>query len=81
MFVCSDAALKEYLVWLDKQSTFKPFIIHELDQTHLFITADPTIQQKLQQKIDDWHDANSFKEDYDEGIGNNANGTSVESVV
>jgi len=65
-----DAALKEYLVWLDKQPTFDPFIIMELDSTHLFITPDEAIHARLQQAIDDFHDSNSYKEDVDENADN-----------
>jgi hypothetical protein len=55
-----DSALKEYLVWLDKQPNSPHFIINELDANHLFITNTPNIAEWLQTKLDDWLDKNSF---------------------
>jgi hypothetical protein len=58
--IVSDAALKEYLVWLDKQVNSVHFIISELDSTHLFITYSSDIADWLQLKLDEWLDRNSF---------------------
>ena len=60
LLLSCDPALKEYLVWLDKQPNSPHFIISELDSSHLFITSTPNIQDWLQMKLDEWLDKNSF---------------------
>lgn len=48
-----------------------PFKIKDLDDTHMFISCKPGIAKILQQKIDEWHDTNSYTTDEaDEGIYN-----------
>ena len=64
--VCSDPALKEYLVWLDKQASSQHFIISELDSTHLFVLNTPDIAAYLQRELDLWHDRNSYSEEITE---------------
>ena len=59
----SDPALKEYLVWLDKQPSSQHFIIAELDSTHLFVLNSPDIAAYLQRELDLWHDRNSYSEE------------------
>ena len=61
--VLSDPALKEYLVWLDKQPKSQHFIISELDSTHLFVLNSPDIAAYLQRELDLWHDRNSYSEE------------------
>lgn len=57
---CSDPALKEFLVYLDKHPSGEPFIISELDDTHLFVNTSPGLAAWLQEQIDEWHDRNSY---------------------
>lgn len=54
-----DAAMKEFLIHLDERKQLgRPFIIQDLDDTHLFIAAD--ILDTLQAKVDDLMDRLSF---------------------
>ena len=65
--VTSDAALKQYLVWLQNQGQIEPFIMEDLDDTHLFVSADvPRLAEVLQAHIDKWHDDNTFVGDEQE---------------
>lgn len=55
----SDPAIKQFLLYLDETSKLgRKFIIQDLDETHLFISAD--ILETLQAKIDDLMDQISF---------------------
>ena len=54
-----DPAMKNFLLHLDEKSEFgRKFIIQDLDETHLFISAD--ILEMLQDRIDDLMDRLSF---------------------
>lgn len=56
---CSDPAIKQFLLHLDETLKLgRKFIIQDLDETHLFISAD--ILEILQAKIDDLMDQISF---------------------
>lgn len=62
-FICmhmfSDAAMKQFLLHLDETTALgKKFIIQDLDERHLFISAD--ILETLQTKVDDLMDQISF---------------------
>ena len=50
-------------MWLDKAAGGRSFLISELDSTHLFIVDSADIAAYLQEKLDAWHDANSYSED------------------
>ncbi|XP_014472735.1 PREDICTED: general transcription factor IIH subunit 5 isoform X1 [Dinoponera quadriceps] len=57
--IFSDAAMKQFLLHLDDTSALgKKFIIQDLDERHLFISAD--ILETLQAKVDDLMDQISF---------------------
>nr|CAD7194699.1 unnamed protein product [Timema douglasi] len=59
MFVHSDQAMKQFLLHLDETIALgRKFIIQDLDETHLFISAD--IVETLQARIDDLMDQISF---------------------
>lgn len=54
-----DPAMKQFLLHLDDTNALgRKFIIQDLDETHIFITAD--ILDTLQNKIDDIMDQISF---------------------
>ncbi|KAL3209872.1 hypothetical protein MRX96_037679 [Rhipicephalus microplus] len=54
-----DPAMKQFLLHLDDTNALgKKFIIQDLDETHVFITAE--ILETLQSKIDDIMDQISF---------------------
>ncbi|XP_018911375.1 general transcription factor IIH subunit 5 [Bemisia tabaci] len=54
-----DLAMKQFLLHLDETSALgRKFIIQDLDDTHLFISAD--ILETLQARIDDLMDQISF---------------------
>jgi len=54
-----DPAMKQFLLHLDETEAFgRKFVIQDLDETHLFISAD--ILDTLQNKIDDKMDQLSF---------------------
>ncbi|XP_012221432.1 general transcription factor IIH subunit 5 [Linepithema humile] len=54
-----DAAMKQFLLHLDETSALgRKFIIQDLDERHLFISAD--ILEILQTKVDDLMDQISF---------------------
>lgn len=56
---CSDPAIKQFLLHLDETLKLgRKFIIQDLDENHLFISAD--ILEILQAKIDDLMDQISF---------------------
>ncbi|XP_018323091.1 general transcription factor IIH subunit 5 [Agrilus planipennis] len=59
VLVKCDSAMKQFLLHLDETMKLgKKFIIQDLDETHLFISAD--ILDVLQAKIDDLMDQISF---------------------
>jgi Transcription factor TFIIH complex subunit Tfb5 len=63
MYVCvSDAALKEYLVYLEEQKTIDMNIV-QIDHNHLFVRADENLFDRIQSLVDEWHDENSFQPD------------------
>jgi len=54
-----DPAMKQFLLHLDETSALgRKFIIQDLDETHVFISADSV--ELLQQKVDDLMDKISF---------------------
>lgn len=54
-----DPPMKQYLLHLDEANALgKKFILQDLDETHLFVSAD--VMDILQRKIDDLMDYNSF---------------------
>ncbi|OWF36971.1 General transcription factor IIH subunit 5 [Mizuhopecten yessoensis] len=54
-----DPAMKQFLLHLDETDAFKTkFVLQDLDETHLFISAD--ILGTLQNRIDDIMDRLSF---------------------
>ena len=57
--VFSDAAMKQFLLHLDEKNLLgSKFIIQDLDETHLFISAE--ILEVLQSRIDELMDQISF---------------------
>lgn len=59
LVLSSDPAIKQFLLHLDETLKLgRKFIIQDLDETHLFISAD--ILETLQAKIDDLMDQISF---------------------
>lgn len=59
VLVTCDAAMKQFLLHLDESLKLgRKFIIQDLDDTHLFISAD--ILDVLQAKIDDLMDQINF---------------------
>lgn len=59
LFCFSDQAMKQFLLHLDETLKLgRKFIIQDLDENHLFISAD--IIDVLQAKIDDLMDQISF---------------------
>lgn len=59
VLVKCDSAMKQFLLHLDETLKLgRKFIIQDLDETHLFISAD--ILDVLQAKIDDLMDQISF---------------------
>lgn len=58
---CSDAAIKQFIKHLDESSALgMKFIIHDLDDTHLFVQGDVT--RSLQMKLDELMARNSYSE-------------------
>jgi TFIIH basal transcription factor complex TTD-A subunit len=54
-----DPAMKQFLLHLDETNQLgRKFILHDLDESHLFISAD--ILETLQARIDDLMDQISF---------------------
>ncbi len=57
----SDAAIKQYIKYLDEQCPAgKKFILHDLDEVHLFVASD--VARELQQKLDELMERNSYSE-------------------
>lgn len=57
--VFSDHAMKQFLLHLDETMALgRKFILQDLDETHLFISAD--ILETLQSRVDDLMDQISF---------------------
>jgi TFIIH basal transcription factor complex TTD-A subunit len=55
----SDQAMKQFLLHLDETMALgRKFILQDLDETHLFISAD--ILETLQSRVDDLMDQISF---------------------
>ena len=58
-FLCSDPAVKQFLLHLDEKVILgKKFVIDDLDETHLFVSAE--IVPVLQEKVWEIMDNNSF---------------------
>lgn len=58
-FLCSDPAVKQFLLHLDEKMILgKKFVIEDLDETHLFVSAE--IVPILQEKVWEIMDNNSF---------------------
>ena len=58
-FFCSDPAVKQFLLHLDEKVILgKKFVIEDLDETHLFVSAE--IVPILQEKVWEIMDNNSF---------------------
>lgn len=54
-----DPAMKQFLLYLDNKNEFgRKFVLQDLDDTHLFITAE--IVEILQDRIDELLDQMSF---------------------
>ncbi|XP_014239382.1 general transcription factor IIH subunit 5 [Cimex lectularius] len=59
ILVKCDPAMKEFLVYLDETLAIgKKYIIQDLDETHLFISAD--VLETLNSRIDELMDKISF---------------------
>ena len=57
----SDAAIKQYIKFLDEHNLLgKKFILHDLDDVHLFVAGD--VAHKLQEKLDELMERNSYSE-------------------
>lgn len=63
------------MIYLDRQPTARRFIINELDSTHLFVVAGDDIEKWLTEKIDEWHDRNSFSSTLQEEEQESAGGS------
>jgi len=58
---CSDAAIKQYIKYLDENNLLgKKFILYDLDEVHLFVSAD--VSRALQGKLDELMERNSYSE-------------------
>ena len=65
---CSDAAIKQFIKHLDENNALgRKFIIHDLDDIHLFIQGDVT--RSLQVKLDELMARNSYSEAGGEAAG------------
>nr|XP_033791915.1 general transcription factor IIH subunit 5 [Geotrypetes seraphini]XP_033791916.1 general transcription factor IIH subunit 5 [Geotrypetes seraphini]XP_033791917.1 general transcription factor IIH subunit 5 [Geotrypetes seraphini]XP_033791918.1 general transcription factor IIH subunit 5 [Geotrypetes seraphini]XP_033791920.1 general transcription factor IIH subunit 5 [Geotrypetes seraphini] len=54
-----DPAMKQFLMYLDETNALgKKFILHDLDETHIFVLAD--LVNVLQEKVGELMDQNSF---------------------
>lgn len=49
--VCSDPAVKQILLQLDESSPAHRFIIQDLDDTHLLVTADEKVVQGVKESL------------------------------
>ena len=59
VLVKCDPAMKQYLLHLDETNALgRKFILQDLDDTHLFVSEE--FIPKIQDKIDELMDANSF---------------------
>ena len=57
----SDAAIKQYIKFLDERNLLgKKFILHDLDDVHLFVAGD--VARQLQEKLDELMERNSYSE-------------------
>ena len=64
----SDPAIKQYIKYLDEKNLLgQKFIIHDLDEVHLFINGG--MAQRLQQKVDELMEMNSYSEFSQESQG------------
>ena len=62
--VCSDPALKQYLLHLSSTQKLD-FIVDEMleHEDMLFVRDDDTMFTEVQDLVDAWHDINSFQPD------------------
>lgn len=68
----SDAAIKQYIKYLDEKNLLgKKFILHDLDEVHLFVASD--VAKQLQVKLDELMERNSYSEFGQEGSGPRGN--------
>ena len=57
----SDPAIKQFIMHLDETKQLgKKFIIHDLDETHLFV--EESVVLELQRQVDNLMDINSYSE-------------------
>lgn len=57
--LCSDPAMKQFLLYLDESNALgKKFIIQDLDETHVFVLAE--LVNFLQERVGELMDQNSF---------------------
>ena len=60
-YYSSDAAIKQYIKYLDEHNHLgKKFILHDLDEVHLFVAID--VAEQLQRKLDELMQRNSYSE-------------------
>jgi hypothetical protein len=59
LLVTCDVPLKTFLVWKNERQSEK-FIQQEIDDTHLLITDDGAMRDKLYEWLTKWHDENSY---------------------
>lgn len=66
-YTCSgDPAMKQYIKYLDEQNLLgKKFILHDLDEVHLFVASD--VARQLQHKLDELMERNSYSDVGQEG--------------
>eukprot|EP01134_Creolimax_fragrantissima_P005752 CFRG5752T1 len=58
VLVTCDAAMKEYLIWVNETESTRFIIDADLDETHILI--DPAREEYVRKKVDDLMDALSF---------------------
>ena len=53
--------MKQYIKYLDEHNSLgRKFILHDLDELHLFVASD--VAQQLQLKLDELMERNSYSE-------------------
>ncbi|XP_032820148.1 general transcription factor IIH subunit 5 [Petromyzon marinus] len=59
VIVACDPPMKQFLLFLDETNALgKKFVIHDLDETHLFIASE--VVPILQERVGELMDQNSF---------------------
>lgn len=57
---CSDVPTKEFILSLnDSKPTNERFVIHDLDDTHLFV--QPTVVEWLEKRLKEFHEENTYQ--------------------